>query len=91
MMNLIIGILSEKLGEVLDNRERNNYAQLCVLLLEIEGFMAPLTEETDEPFFLVYAEYNEKHVEWKGRVNATTDPIQRKLDIIAKAIDEKAE
>ena len=39
MMNLLIGIISEKLGEVLEQREKNEYYELCQILYDIESLM----------------------------------------------------
>jgi hypothetical protein len=39
MMNLLIGILSERLAEILENKERNEYISLCSIVLDIESFL----------------------------------------------------
>jgi hypothetical protein len=39
MMNLFIGILSEQLSEILENRDRNEYKELCELVFLLENFM----------------------------------------------------
>jgi hypothetical protein len=38
MMNLVIGIISEKLSELLDNRIQNNYMNLLDIVIDLETF-----------------------------------------------------
>ena len=39
MMNLLIGIISEKLAEVLEQKEKNDYRELCLLTHDLENIM----------------------------------------------------
>ena len=57
MMNLLIGIISEKLADVLENREVNNYAQLCEILLFMESLMLWKRKDQGTYQHLVYVEY----------------------------------
>ena len=39
MMNLLIGIISEKLAEVLEQKEKNEYFELCQIIYDVESLM----------------------------------------------------
>ena len=82
MMNLLIGIISEKLAEVLENRVRNDYAELCDMIQDLELLMVWNRDKVCEPFHLVWAHYLQNHDEdeWQGRVQATTQPIVEQID-----------
>jgi uncharacterized membrane protein YbjE (DUF340 family) len=50
MMNLLIGIISEKLAEVLEQKEKNDYRELCLLIYDLENIMfwkRKITERND--------------------------------------------
>jgi hypothetical protein len=39
MLNLLIAIISEAHAEVVENKVRQDYAEICNICLELEGFM----------------------------------------------------
>ena len=47
-MNLLIGIISEKLAEVLEQREKNEYFELCQIIYDVESLMFWKRESTME-------------------------------------------
>jgi hypothetical protein len=73
MMNLLIGILSEKLAEVLDNRARQDYQEMCLMILDLEtpSFYNIISlrcfnkKKTGDKKHLVYAELEDRRKqEW---------------------------
>jgi len=55
MLNLFIGILSEKLSEILENREKNEYKELCALIYMLENLKLWGLLQKDKHDVLVYA------------------------------------
>ena len=47
-MNLLISIISEKLAEVLEQREKNEYFELCQIIYDVESLMFWKRESTME-------------------------------------------
>ena len=93
MMNLLIGMLSETLAEVLENKERNDYYELCYMVLLLENLMFWKFNKTDSQCsHLIFAQYESMESEWDGRVKATTEPIKTAVntldDKLTKAITE---
>jgi hypothetical protein len=39
MMNLLIGVISERLAEVIETNEKISYFDLCKLILDLESMM----------------------------------------------------
>jgi uncharacterized membrane protein YbjE (DUF340 family) len=71
MMNLLIGIISEKLAEVLEQREKNDYRELCSLIYDIESIMFWKRKVAESPEFnkhFMWARYDQMAEPWKGRV-----------------------
>ena len=65
MMNILIGIISESVGKVNDNREKTSYYQLCLLLIEVEAYL-PVFKWAMPEFsgrYLVYAQYTFKQTD----------------------------
>jgi hypothetical protein len=80
MMNLLIGIISEKLAEVLEQKEKNDYFELCQLIADLENIMFWKRNVEEVPEFnkhFTWAEYTQMPEPWEGRVKATTGPIDR--------------
>jgi hypothetical protein len=72
MMNLFIGILSEKLAEVLESRAEpmNEYAELCELIFQLE-LLIPYEQEEKGDQHIIYCEKeNEQTSDWKSRIHA---------------------
>ena len=55
MMNLYIGILSEKLSEVMDNRNRNDYEGLFNLVCTLENLVLFGNKKKEKLESIVYA------------------------------------
>jgi hypothetical protein len=71
MMNLLIGIISEKLAEILEQREKNDYRELCSLIFDIESVMFWNRKLKEQPYFnkhFMWARYDQMTEPWKGRV-----------------------
>jgi hypothetical protein len=71
MMNLLIGIISEKLAEVLEQKEKNDYRELCLLIYDLENIMfwkRNLAETTTFNKHFMWAQYDQMAEPWKGRV-----------------------
>jgi hypothetical protein len=94
MMNLLIGIISEKLAEILEQKEKNDYFELCQLICDLENIMFwRNTNKEDEPesFYkhFVWAEYTQMPTPWEGRVKATTGPIDRAMRAQGKVLGDQ--
>ena len=75
MMNLLIGILSETLAQILENKERNEYISLCNIVLDIESFLIlKWFEKEKEPQHIIWADYKDTGEEkkWGGKIKKTT-------------------
>lgn len=87
MMNLLIGIISEKLAEVLEQKEKNDFYELCQLLNDLENIMfwkrnwVPI-ESWNRHF--TWAVYQQQSETWEGRVRATTGPINKLVNSQSK-------
>jgi hypothetical protein len=80
MMNLLIGIISEKLGEVLSSQEKTNYSNLCDMVLELELLMFWNRQKDPEKQHIIWAQYvQEKEGAWHGATQATIKPIETHL------------
>jgi hypothetical protein len=80
MMNLFIGILGEKLSEILENKEKSNYCELCSIIYLLENYIYWFSENhigTQQKAIIITADKNYKQEDnaWNGRVAATTKPI----------------
>lgn len=65
MMNILIGIITESVGKVNDNREKTSYFQLCLLMIEVEAYL-PVFKWVMPKFggkYLVYAQYSFKQTD----------------------------
>jgi hypothetical protein len=90
MMNLLIGILSEKLAEVLDNRVRQDYQEMCLMILDLEtpsffnliSFRCFNKKKTNDKKHLVIAELEDRRKQdWQGRTKATVSPIKHEIQM----------
>jgi hypothetical protein len=68
MMNLIIGIIHEKLSDLLDLKVQNNYKNLLDIIIDLEAFMVwnRIWTRTDKMHHLVFCE--EKKIEESSRI-----------------------
>ena len=76
MMNLLIGIISEKLSELLDSREQNAFYELCQLMYDLENLLVwregrAEGQKVPSSHFL-WADYQLEATPWEGRIKATT-------------------
>ena len=87
-MNLLIGMLSETLAEVLENKERNDYYELCYMVLLLENLMFWKFNKTESQCsYLIFAQYESVDSEWDGRVKATTEPIKTAVNTLREEIE----
>jgi hypothetical protein len=80
MMNLLIGMISERLAEVLEQKEKNDQFELCQLICEIENIMFWMRSKKEKDSYkrhFTWASYQQMPEEWEGRVKATTAPINK--------------
>jgi hypothetical protein len=87
MMNLLIGIISERLAEVIEQKEKNSYFELCQLICDLENIMFWRRGEIEQDSWkrhFVWAELQQQSEPWEGRVRATTRPIDRAIKDQAK-------
>jgi hypothetical protein len=80
MMNLLIGMISERLAEVLEQKEKNDQFELCQLICEIENIMFWMRRKKEKESYkrhFTWASYQQMPEEWEGRVKATTGPINK--------------
>ena len=95
MMNLFIGILGEKLSEILENREKNDYCELCSIVFLLENLTAWFTKksESDERAIIIYADsiFKQSENAWSGRVSATTKPILKETKKMQKTMEDERE
>lgn len=87
MMNLLIGIISEKLAEVLEQKEKNDYFERCNLICDLENIMFwrrpgwGWPEKSEDWMYrhFIWANLQQQAEPWEGRVKATTTPINKAL------------
>ena len=72
MMSLIVGVLTEAVGKVCDNKERNNYFTLCQIIHETEAHLLWHSASNSEKVFLVFANYCDVGKE-RGRTGVVLD------------------
>jgi hypothetical protein len=98
MMNLLIGILSEKLAEVLDNRIRQDYAEMCAMILDLElpSFFNILSircskkKKLTDKKHLIYVELEDRRkADWQGRTTATVKPIKHEITMAEYRLQEQ--
>ena len=84
-MNLLIGLISERLSEILEGQVRNDYYELCHIVYDIESLIigkngfrccGRIPDEEEFRTHFVYAESKVEPNIWDGgRVKATVAPI----------------
>jgi hypothetical protein len=78
MLNLLVGILSEKLGDIITNRTISEYKLLLELCIDNETFRQFFLNfkkidyhgHSQEGSHLVFGTGHEEHENWEGQVNA---------------------
>ena len=84
--NLSFDIVIKRYDEVVEVKQQNDYAKLCEMILDLETLMVWERNKPENLENLVMAEYVQSHRQWKGRVNATTRPIEERLDKVKKIL-----
>jgi len=72
MLNLLVGILSEKLGDIVANKTISSYRLFLGSCIEQETFRGIFycSGKTDRRVHLVFATMETEEAEWEGQVNA---------------------
>jgi hypothetical protein len=89
MMNLLIGMISERLAEVLEQKEKNDQFELCQLISDLENIMFWKRGNEDKDSYyrhFTWSSYQQMPEEWEGRVKATTAPIDKAVKAQGKMV-----
>lgn len=72
MMSLLVGVLTEAVGKVSDNKEKNNYYTLCEIIHDTESYLFFSTYARSKKIYVVFANYRDVPEE-RGRTGVVLD------------------
>jgi len=80
MLNLLVAIISEAHAGVVENQNKNDYAQLNSIVLELERLLIWKRNSGAERDFMIIAEYeNGSQNSWEGRTAATANKVNETI------------